>query len=139
MKKAILKWSCLLVLINFYGCTLNGDDENFQFTVLEAVTADFPDSFDLNGEYEINVVLRRPNDCTFFEGFDSSSPQLTTRIVSAVGTVLTNQECTENLKEVTGTFSFRVDFTQTYLFQFYTGVDAAGNPIYIEYKIPVNE
>lgn len=139
MKKALVRLCYILILISFYSCSLDGDDENFQFTVLETVTADFPEAFELNGMYNIEVILRRPNGCTFFEGFEANSPALTTRIVSAVGTVLTDQPCTEAIEEVTATFNFRVDFTDTYLFQFYAGVDQAGNPIFIDYEVPVNQ
>ena len=138
MKKVILISCCVSVLFSFNGCSLDTTEENFQFTTLEVISADFPEAFDHNQTHEINVIIRRPDTCTFFEGFDVTSPGLTTRIVTAVGTVLTEESCTPAVEEVTATFSFRVDYTDTYVFRFYIGNDEDGNPMFSEYEVPVN-
>lgn len=139
MKKAILIFCCILVFFSISGCSLDNTDENFQFTTLEVSSADFPDSFDHSQIYEIDVTLIRPNGCTFFEGFEVDSVNTTTRVITAIGTVLTDASCTEAIEEVTATFNFRVDYTETYLFRFYSGNDDAGNAKYLEYEVPVNQ
>ena len=128
-----------MVLFSFNSCSLDTAEENFQFTTLQVVSADFPEAFDHNQIHEINVVVLRPDSCTFFEGFEVNSPELTTREVAAVGTVLLNQDCTEQIEEVTATFTFRVDHTETYNFRFFTGNDEDGNPAFLEYEVPVNQ
>ena len=103
MKKAIAKLCCFLILFLVVGCSLDSDDENFQFTTIEAVSADFPESFQLNGNYVIDVVLRRINGCVFFERFEVTAPEPTTRVISAIGTMLTDEPCTEAIEAVSYT------------------------------------
>ena len=137
MKKVILALCCALAILSSSSCSLDSDEQNFQFTVLEVVSADFPESFNHNGIHEIEVTFTRPNDCTFFEGFEVTSPETTTRIVSTIGTILESDSCNDSLEEVSATFRFRVDYTDTYLFRFYSGTDEAGNATYLEYEVPV--
>lgn len=139
MKKAMQILCCISVLFSISSCSLDTADENFQFTTLQIVSADFPESFDRNQIYKIDVTLIRPNGCAFFEGFEVEAEDTTTRIVTAIGTVLTNEACTEAIEEVNATFNFRVDYTEPYLFRFYSGSDDAGNATYVEYEVPVNE
>ncbi len=139
MKKAFLIFCCVSLLFSFNGCSLDTTEENFQFTTLEVVSADFPEAFDHNQIYEINVVVLRPDTCTFFEGFEVTASNITTREISAVGTVLTNETCAQAIEEVTATFNFRVDYTDTYVFRFYTGNDETGNAVFLEYEVPVNQ
>jgi len=138
MKKAMLILCLISVLFSISSCSLDTADENFQFTTLPIVAADFPEYFDHNQIYEIDVTLIRPNGCTFFEGFEVEAESTTTRVITAIGTVLTDEACTEAIEEVTATFNFRVDYTETYLFRFYSGSDDAGNATYVEYEVPVN-
>lgn len=130
---------CCISLLSLFSCSLDTSDANFQFTTLQIVSADFPESFEHNQTYDIDVVLIRPNSCSFFEGFEVDAPEITTRVVSAVGSVLTNQACTQAIEEVTATFTFRVDYTDTYIFRFYSGVDESDNAAYVEYEVPVNQ
>ncbi|WP_350289450.1 hypothetical protein [uncultured Croceitalea sp.] len=139
MKKAILILCSISVLLSISSCSLDTAQENFQFTVLPVVSADFPEAFEHNGVYEIEVVLSRNSGCVFFENFDVSASALTTREISAIGTVFTDRPCTQAVEEITATFSFRVDYTEPYLFRFYTGMDESDNAIYLEYEVPVNQ
>lgn len=139
MKKAIL----LLLLFGgcmlFNSCGLDDDGQNFHFTTLSITEANVPDSFDLNETYTIEVTYLRPNNCTFFEGFDFSKPGETDRDIVAIGSVLTDDSaCTQVVEEVIATFEFNVIFTDDYHFRFYSGTDANDNPTYVEYTIPVN-
>jgi hypothetical protein len=139
MKKALLIFCCVSVLFSLNSCSLDTTEENFQFTTLEVVSVDFPEAFDHNQIHEIEVIVLRPDTCTFFEGFEVTAPDLTIRNVSAVGTVLTNEDCDQTVEEVTATFSFRVDYTDTYVFRFYGGNDDDGNAVFLEYEVPVNQ
>ena len=139
MKKVILILCCISVFFSISSCSLDTDQENFKFTVLPVISADFPEAFERNEIYDIEVVLLRNNDCVFFENFEVTKSELTTRNITAIGTVFTDRICNEPVEEVTVTFRFRVDYTETYLFRFYVGNDESDNAIYVEYEVPVNQ
>ncbi|MEM6894935.1 MAG: hypothetical protein AAF554_14670 [Bacteroidota bacterium] len=128
-----------LILVCFYSCDISDDEPNFHFTTLSVVSANLPDSFELDSTYTIEVTYLRPDSCTFFEGFDVAQTEETERVVAVIGSVITDNEtaCAEQAEEVTAGFRFRVNFTDEYTFRFYTGLDSEGNGEYIEYTIPV--
>ncbi|QLG45315.1 hypothetical protein [Costertonia aggregata] len=131
---------CAIFLALFLSsCDLDDDTVNFHFTSLQAVSANVPDSFDLNETYEIEVTYLRPDECTFFEGFDVNRTETTTRNVVVIGSVLTDQdECAEVSQEITASFRFQVIYPETYLFRFWTGTDENGEERYLEIEVPVN-
>lgn len=139
MNRVFSIFCCISLLYILNSCSIERSDSNFNFTVLETVSADFPEAFEINETYDIDVVLLRPDSCSFFEGFEVTSPELTTRVIAAVGTVLTNQECSVVLEEITTTITFRIDYPGPYLFRFFIGVDELGNPLFQEYEVPVNQ
>lgn len=124
------------LVLFFFGCELDSG-ENFYFINLEVVSADFPENFILGETHEITVNYRRPDDCTLFEGFDVLSPDDSTRNVVAIGTVFTNDDCSDTNDEVGATLYFTVISSETYLFRFYSGRDNGERPIYVEYEIEV--
>ena len=137
MKRLVLLFamvvSCLLV-----GSCSDDDDANFHFTALKALRAEIPESFELNERYQISVTYERPDNCTFFEGFDVTSPDTTIRDVVVIGSVFTDRECTMQIEEVEVNFDFIVIHDQTYTFRFYEGDDENGEHQFFEIEVPVN-
>ena len=129
----------LLVLATpLVSCNLDDDGVNFNFVALQIVSAELPESFTQNQTYEITVTYVRPNGCTFFEGFDISEADTTVRNVVAVGSELQDEACTQAAEEVTATFNFIVLHSDDYIFRFWTGEDAEGEPEFLEIEVPVN-
>ncbi len=130
---------CLALLTYLFvlgGCELDSG-ENFYFVNLEVSSVIFPEAFILGETHEILVNYRRPDDCTIFEGFDILTTDTNTRNVLAIGSVITNEECSMTNDEVEATLFFQVLYDQSYLFRFYSGMDENEQPIYIEYEIEV--
>lgn len=139
MKKFFPFLFLALAVMSLSSCDID-DGANFHFVPLQVVSAEFPESFDINETYEIKVTFVRPNGCTFFEGFDISKPDKTERKVVAIGARLTDDEaCTEVIEEVETSFQFIVLYSETYLFRFWTGEDENGEQQYLEIEVPVNE
>lgn len=128
----------LVLAAPLVSCNLDDDGVNFNFVALQILSAELPESFTQNQTYEITVTYVRPNGCTFFEGFDISEADTTVRNVVAVGSELQDQACTQATEEVTATFNFIVLHSDDYLFRFWTGEDAEGEPEFLEIEVPVN-
>ncbi len=137
MKRLAFLYGILFIfLVTTTSCN-NDDGVNFHFTALEIIGAELPESFQLNGRYQITVSYNRPDDCTYFEGFDIVQKDLTVRDVVAIGSVITNEVCAESPEVVQATFNFVVLYNETYLFRFWQGEDENGGPKYLEVEVPV--
>lgn len=134
------KTTFLLVLLGLFslaGCDIDDDGSNFHYVALEAVSADFPDSFTLGEVYPIEVTFTVPNACTFFRGFDFNKTDLTERRILTVGSVHEDDVCTQAIEERTATFNFEVLYDQTYNFLIWAGHDENDEDIYLEFEVPV--
>lgn len=136
-KRSIPILLCFLVLI-FQSCKLEDDRVNFRFVPLQIVSADLPESFDLNDTYEIKVTYVRPSGCFFFEGFDITKESTTTRNVVAIGSEFYEETCTLAIEELEATFDFICLYDEPYLFKFWNGEDENGVDQFIEIEVPVN-
>lgn len=126
------------VLLSFAINSCNTDDDaSFQFVALEIVAADVPESFSLNGKYEITVTYVKPDNCTHIEGFDVVRRDTTIREVVAIGSNYISQECDQAATELKKSFIFEVLYDQPYLFRFWTGEDADGEPLFLDIEVPV--
>ncbi|WP_243414803.1 hypothetical protein [Flagellimonas aquimarina] len=139
MKKGIVLFILFGISLLIASCNLDDDQQNFHFATLSGVEANFPDSFELNKTYDIQVTYLRPNGCTFFEGFDVVKTGETDRDIVVIGSVFTdnNTACTQAVEEVVATLKFNVIFTGEYHFRLYTGTDENEDAAYIEYTVPV--
>jgi hypothetical protein len=137
VKRYIPVFLCFLVLI-LQSCKLEDDRVNFRFVPLQIVSADLPESFDLNETYEIRVTYVRPSGCIFFEGFDITDEATTTRNVVAIGSDFYEETCSLGIEELETSFNFIVLYEGTYLFRFWNGEDENGVDQYIEIEVPVN-
>lgn len=141
MKKVLMPFMFIVACSLFVSCEVDDDSPNFYFTALTTIEADVPESFEFGKTYNIDVTYQRPNDCTFFEGFDVVQTTTTGRDVVVIGSVLTddNRTCNDTTDEVVATLKFNVIYNEEYTFRFYAGDDAEGNATYLEYKVPVEE
>ena len=137
MKRIVILSVLCACLLAMNSCS-NDDAPNFHFAALKALSAAVPESFDLNERYQISVTYERPDNCTFFEGFDVTSPDTTVREVVVIGSVFTDRACTAQIEEVEVTFDFIVIHDQTYTFRFYEGKDENGDHQFFEIEVPVN-
>lgn len=136
MKKAL---SIFLIVVGtslFTGCDID-TGENFHFVSLKVVEASIPEHFLLNQSHNIEVSFVRPDDCTFFEGFDVFSDTGGLRTIVPIGSVLTNQDCSSQEENLTGILTLTAIEEEQYTLRFYAGEDADGNAEYIEYVVPV--
>jgi len=126
----------VLLLLN--SCSLD-DGSNFYFLPLQIVSAELPDSFNLNETYQIRVQYNQPDACTAFAGLEVVDMDTTVRNVAVVGTKRTDQDvCAEIVTERTTTFNFIVNYSQSYTFRFWQGENEDGEPMYLEVEVPVN-
>lgn len=139
MMKRFLVLGCALVLFGVTSCSLDDDGPNFHFTSLEITGADLPEFFELNQTYRIDITYLRPDNCTTYEGLDIAKGDTTLRSVVAIGAVRTDlDDCLEEVTEGQAFFNFSVIYDEPYVFRFYQGDDADGEPLYFETTVPVN-
>ena len=138
MKRLVLILGAIAMCFGLNSCNLDDDGVNFHFAALEVVDVELPESFEFNGRYQITVTYNRPDDCTFFEGFEVSEKDTTVRNVVVVASVITDRECTPQAEEVEATFNFVVLYNETYVFRFWQGEDQNGDPKFLEVEVPVN-
>ena len=128
----------VLVIITFtVGSCFKDDAPTIEFHALQIVDADVPESFEFNGQHEITVTYVRPDDCTHFEVFDVVQKDTTIREVVAIGSMFIDQQCAEVGTEQQESFLFEVKYDQPYLFRFWQGTDAEGEPIFLNIEVPV--
>ncbi len=137
LKKSLSIFLCFSVLV-LSSCKLEDDRLNFRFIPLQIVSAEVPDSFDLNETYQIYVTYIRPSTCVTYEGFDITDAGRTTRNVVAIGSEFYDEPCTQSIEERETFFNFIVLYDDPYLFRFWTGKDENGNDQYLEIEVPVN-
>lgn len=136
MKKVFTIALALAWSIFFSSCELD-DKDNFYFVNLEIIDADVPDFFVLNQAHNIEVNFSRPSNCTFFQGFDVFSDENGVTTVVAIGSVLTEEDCTPSQESLTGILTITTEAVPFYTLRFYTGEDTDGNLQYLEYQVPV--
>ena len=130
--------TALIVLCGlvFFNCEID-TGENFFFVSMEVTEADVPEFFVLNESHNIEVTFSRPDDCTFFQGFDVFAEENGRTTVVAIGSVLTEEDCVPSEDSLTGILTLTAESVNTYTLRFYSGEDADGNLQYLEYQVPV--
>jgi len=138
MRNSLNIFTIVAVFFLFSSCSLD-DGTNFHFLPLQIVSAELPDSFNLNETYQIRVQYAQPNACTGFAGLEVVDIDTTVRNVAVVGTERTDQEvCAQLVTIRTATFNFIVNYSQTYTFRFLQGENENGEQMYLEVEVPVN-
>ncbi|MEM8927740.1 MAG: hypothetical protein AAGC45_06020 [Bacteroidota bacterium] len=138
MKRIYATALVVLCGLVFFNCELD-TGENFHFVSMEITEVDVPDFFVLSESHDIEVNFSRPDDCTFFQGFDVFSEENGRTTVVAIGSVLTDEDCSPSEETLTGTLTLIAEDVDFYTLRFYTGEDASGNLQYLEYQVPVME
>lgn len=131
----------LILLFTFAFVTnscSNDDEVNFHFVTLNVLSAEVPESFELNETYQIKVTFERNGNCTFFERFDVRAQDTTVRDVVLIGSVFTDGPCTNDIILVEESFNFVVLYDQPYTFRFFQGTDENGDHQFFEVIVPVN-
>jgi hypothetical protein len=135
--KKVLVWVMFIGMTPLLSCNLEDDSVNFRFVNLQVVDVELPEYFELDQSYQINVTFIRPNNCTFFEGFNVEKAGYTTRNVVAIGSQLEDSNCAEIPAEVMETFTFTCHYSEAYTFRFWSGEDTDGTQQFLEYEVPV--
>jgi len=136
MMRKVLAFLSIAIVFSFYGCDISSD-ENFQFITLKITSVVLPASFEQNATHDIQVTYERPDNCAFFEGFDVFEGDSNTRSIVAIGSLLEQDDCILLEDEVEASFQFTAVNSSPYTLRFYSGDDENGNPVYLEYLIPV--
>jgi len=136
MMKKVLAFFCAAVVFSFSSCDI-ASDENFQFITLKITAVELPLSFEQRVSHTIQVTYERPDNCTFFEGFDVFEGEANTRSIVAIGSLLEQNECVLMEDEVNASFQFTPINGGPYTLRFYSGDDENGDSIYLEYVISV--
>lgn len=136
MKRKLLSLAAFLALVLVVGCEIE-PQENFRFVPLEVISAIVPEAFVLNEQHDMEITFRRPDNCTFFHDFDIIVESSSERNIVVIGSSLTQDGCLENSVEGNATLRFIAIENAPYTFRFYTGIDQNGEPIYLEYIVPV--
>lgn len=135
MKKLVLLLSLLFV---FNSCNLD-DEPNVEYVLLPVESVEMPVDFNVNVINQIKIRYRRPTTCHLYDGiyykYDGN-----TRIVAINAVKLKSNTCENAIEE--GPYEVTLDFkpteSQTYLFKFWTGTNAAGEDEFLEYEAIVN-
>lgn len=136
MKKLALGVFLFSFCLFFSNCDVD-TGENFHFEALAITDAQVPDTFRLNENYKLAVSFIRPDNCTFFEGFDVVSGDGGVRYITAVGSIIDGNECEVLNDTVTANLDVTILIDQTYNLKFYAGLDSDDKAKYLEYTVPV--
>ncbi len=138
MKRYFVIFLAVTLLLSANSCNKN-DGPNFHFVPLRIVSAELPESFQLNQTYQVIISYEIPDGCTTFRGFDVTETDTTTRNVVVFGTVRTDQEvCTQAITEGRNSFNFICKYSEPYVFRFWQGSGTDGEQEYFEVEVPVN-
>lgn len=136
MKKIIL----LLISLSFLSCSLDdGNEINFHREFLPIVSADVPEFFVHGEDHEVTVTYLRTNTCYAFENiyYEKNNNE---RIVAVLTKFYENaSNCSEIEEEVNATFTVRAEQEETYVFNFWQGVDDNGEDMYLIIEVPVEQ
>lgn len=132
--------SLLSLLVLLQGCDVADDGATYDLIALPISEVILPDTFKINERYQFSISFVRPDDCTGFRGFEMVAEETdthTVRHVMAIGAQFHDGLCPEAPETLQTSMQFVCQYSSPYLFRFYTGEDAYGNPQYLEIEVPV--
>lgn len=134
MKKLFLLLSTLFIISS---CSLDEDKPQYVMEFLPIQSVEYPEYLVPGETYQMKVKYIKPNGCYVFDRFHIEEDG--NAILIAVQTMFRiDSECkkTENIiAEESFTFKCKeasADGEDTYVFKFYTGLDAKGNKTYFK-------
>jgi len=131
MKRYLLLFLTIATLLS---CNDNEDDYHFEY--IPVVSADVPSEFTHGQTYRLKVTYQIPNSCFSIYSYDYLYND-TERMIAPIALANDSQTCDDNSYE--GVFHINVEALQTepYIFKFWQGIDAQGDPIYLIIEVPV--
>ena len=121
------------------SCSLDdGNEVNFHREFLPVVSADVPAFFVHGEDHEITVTYTRPNSCYQFD-YIYYTKNNNERTVAVLAKVFDNSNCTQTEEEVETTFTVRAEQEETYVFNFWQGIDDNGDDMYLIIEVPVEQ
>ncbi len=139
MTKYLRVFLMMLALTAWTGCSNGDDGPESTFEPLVITSAELPESFRLGELYQIPITYQLPDGCTEFHTLSMGTPSQNERDVLAIGRRVDADGCTLQVREGTETLIFQVLFDQTYIFRFWQGENADGEPQFLEIEVPVVE
>ena len=136
MKRVLLN---LVLVFLFVSCSLDDDNaNNFKLETLPVKEVIVPDEFIFGSMHNITITYDLPSGChSFYDLFYQYEG--TSRTVAVNSLVNENTACTDDLREREHTFEVNIVQREDYIFRFWKGVDAAGENVFEEIIVPVNE
>lgn len=134
MKKNVL---LIVFLICAAGCTLEDEGTTYSSELVPVTTVEIPDTLVFRNHYTFKISYQRPTDCYFFDGF-SYEQNANEFLFAVVNGVYENPHC-EPVESDTTTvnLNFAVNRNDFYIFKFWQGKDANGEPIFLTKEVPV--
>lgn len=137
MKYKILMIIAMVALM-LNACSLDdGDAPIVNYEVIPVVSVELPQAFTFGQTHIIPVTFDFTNSCQEFAGFEVSS-NLNERVIRVVASV-SNSGCEEGVVRIQRDLRFLAASNGTYVFKFFSGLDANNEATYLEYTIPVEE
>jgi hypothetical protein len=140
--KIEMKFRVLMILaiamVSLNSCDIEDDTNTIvNYQLLPVLEVEMPQQFVFGEVHTIPVIFEYTNTCENFAGFEVSS-NLNERVVTIVASV-TNGNCGDVIQRTQQDLRFLAASNGTYVFKFFTGLDADNEPTYLEYTIPVVE
>ncbi|MEN8898881.1 MAG: hypothetical protein ABF251_09255 [Nonlabens sp.] len=140
--KIEMKFKVLMILaiamVSLNSCDIEDDTNSIvNYQLLPVLEVEMPRQFVFGEIHTIPVIFEYTNTCESFAGFEVSS-DLNERLVTVVASV-TDDNCGEAIQRTQQDLRFLAASNGTYVFKFFTGLDANNEPTYLEYTIPVVE
>lgn len=136
MSKKII---ALLALIFIFNSCSTDDGPTYTLKLSPIESVELPTEFVLGQTYPITVHYTQPTTCYYFNNLYYEK-DLNKRTIAVECAVKQSDDC----QELTGeqaigdyTFNFYVTSNGSYIFKFYQGKNASGEPIFLEYEVPV--
>lgn len=137
MKKLIL---LLLVPAVLMGCSIEDDDSpNAALNVfVPIVSANLPDSLISGQDYSIELTYLRPTRCHVFEKIDFRVEQHE-YFIGVINSFPPNDTACEEEADLTAEidFSFTPEQNDFYIFNFWQGQNAKGQPEFLTIEVPL--
>ncbi|WP_438962850.1 hypothetical protein [Nonlabens sp.] len=128
----------VIATISLTSCEVSDDGLRVSYDVVAIDSVQMPASFNFGQTYEIPVFYNKPTDCHVFEGFNISQ-ELNIRNISTVLARLDSGGCIDGQFLEQQTLRFTAASNGSYVFRFFTGLNANNEETFLEYTVQVLE
>jgi len=136
MIKKIITLSISLIL--FWSCSLDDGDTTFSLEPIAINSVEVPQEFRFGETYTIEYSFFLPTTCHSFNDLFITG-EGSTRNISVISSLINASNCedlTDELRE--RTFNFTINsFSELYTLNFFQGIDANGESLFLTFEIPV--